>query len=214
MAQYTVKITTKGITSMRIAYYNGSGTRVPSGTGYTTYTFSGTRSFTVLGGKNLYIYDIVKFQSGYDLPWTFKITGTTSSSSSIETSGTTSVINNNIYPTSNCTIQVTATAIGTRPDDWSWDSTIRSGSAIAITAAEWNDFCTRINEFREYAGLSSYSFTTVRSGTTISAAIVNQARTAINAISGHGTLPSAAVSGGAITASFFNTLVSALNSIP
>ena len=214
MAQYTVKITAKGITSMRIAYYNGSGTRVPSGTGYTTYTFSGTRSFTVLGGKNLYIYDIVKFQSGYDLPWTFNITGTTSSSSSIETSGTTSVVNNNVYPTSNCAIQITATAIGARPNNWSWDSTIESGSAIAITAVEWNNFCTRINEFREYVGLSSYSFTTVRSGTTISATIVNQARTAISAISGHGILPSAAVSGGAITASFFNTLVSALNSIP
>lgn len=214
MAQYTVKITAKGITSMQIAYYNGSGTRVPSGTGYTTYTFSGTRSFTVLGGKNLYIYDIVKFQSGYDLPWTFKISGTTSSSSSIETGGTTSVINNNIYPTSNCTIQIMATAIGTRPDDWSWDSTIESGSAITITAVEWNNFCARINEFREYAGLSSYSFTTVRSGTTISATIVNQARTAISEISGHGTLPSAAVSGGVINASFFNTLVSALNSIP
>ena len=100
-----------------------------------------------------------------------------------------------------------------RPSNWSWWSTVSFGSSISISASEWNAFCKRINAFRDYKGVSSYSFITVSSGTKISAAIVNQARTAINGISGHGTLPSAATTGGTITASFFNKLASALNSV-
>ena len=100
-----------------------------------------------------------------------------------------------------------------RPTNWSWSSTIEKGKPIKITAVEWNDFCTRINKFRTYKGLTAYNFTTVSNGTPISATIVNQAHTAINGITGHGTLPSTAVSGGAITASFFNTLKDALNAI-
>lgn len=104
-------------------------------------------------------------------------------------------------------------AENTRPANWSWSSTIEKGKPIKITAVEWNNFCTRINKFRTYKGLATYNFTTVSKGTPISATIVNQARTAINSITGHGTLPSKAASGGAITASFFNTLKNALNAI-
>ena len=101
----------------------------------------------------------------------------------------------------------------TRPANWSWTSTIAKGKPIKITAVEWNNFCTRINKFRTYKGLTTYNFTTVSKGMSISATIVNQARTAINGITGHGALPSKAASGGAITASFFNTLKNALNAI-
>lgn len=100
-----------------------------------------------------------------------------------------------------------------RPSNWYWTSTVSSGAKIALSATEWNNFCTRINAFRSYKNLSNYSFTTVYSGTAISAAIVNQARTAISGISGHGTLPTAAVQGGAVTASFFNGLQNALNAV-
>ena len=104
-------------------------------------------------------------------------------------------------------------AENTRPANWSWSSTIEKGKPIKVTAVEWNNFCTRINKFRTYKGLTTYNFTTVSKGMSISATIVNQARTAINGITGHGTLPSKAASGGAITASFFNTLKNALNAI-
>lgn len=104
-------------------------------------------------------------------------------------------------------------AENTRPANWSWSSTIEKGKPIKVTAVEWNNFCTRINKFRTYKGLTTYNFTTVSKGMSISATIVNQARTAINGITGHGTLPSKAASGGAITASFFNMLKNALNAI-
>lgn len=101
-----------------------------------------------------------------------------------------------------------------RPDDWYWTSTVNPGSPIALSAAEWNDFCARINEFRNYVDLDDYHFITAYSGLAISAAIVNQARTAISGISGHGILPAAAVQGAAITAAFFNGLQNALNAVP
>ena len=107
----------------------------------------------------------------------------------------------------------TAKSGSTRPSDWSWQSTIGSGKTVKISASEWNNFCSRINAFRTYKGLSSYSFTSATQGADISAAIVNQAWTAINAISGHGTMPSKAVSGGPMYASFFTGLASALNAI-
>lgn len=99
----------------------------------------------------------------------------------------------------------------TRPANWSWWSAIYSGGPVRISAGEWNAFCTRINEFRAYRGLSNYWFTTVYSGNAISADVVNQAWNAIAAMSGY--LPAQAASGGQIQAGFFNGLASALNSI-
>jgi hypothetical protein len=102
----------------------------------------------------------------------------------------------------------------TRPDDWAWYSTVAQGSPIELSATEWTAFCTRINRFRAYQSLSSYSFTAVNSGDKISATICNQARTAISGLTDHGTLPSAASAGGKITASYFNGLKTALNAVP
>ena len=107
----------------------------------------------------------------------------------------------------------TTLAENARPSDWAWTSTIASGKPIRITAVEWNNFCARINEFRTYRGLTTYSFTTVSKGTTISATIVNQARTAISGITGHGSLPTVASKGSEMTASFFNMLKDALNAV-
>lgn len=121
--------------------------------------------------------------------------------------------NGTYYPAGSSTVTVTVPA-STRPTNWYWNSAISSGRTVNIGASEWNNFCSRINDFRVYKGLSEYSFTTARSGRTeISASICNEAWYAINGISGHGTMPSRAVSGGPMYASFFNNLQSALNSI-
>ena len=110
-------------------------------------------------------------------------------------------------------ITFTTEKTDSRPSNWSWVSTVGSGKTVNISAAEWNNFCARINAFRTYKDMSNYSFTAATQGADISAAIVNQAWTAINAISGHGTMPSKAVSGGPMYASFFTGLASALNAI-
>lgn len=98
-----------------------------------------------------------------------------------------------------------------RPDNWSWWSAIASGSPVAITASEWNAFCVRINAFRAYRGLAGYGFSTVYSGTPISAAIVNQAVNAIAPMTSYAM--SQAVTGGSMTARFFQNMAAALNSV-
>lgn len=107
----------------------------------------------------------------------------------------------------------TTKSSSTRPSNWSFYSTVQSGSSIALTAQEWNDFCARINEFASYCQVTQSTFTVVSSGTPISASIVNEARTAIGKLPGHGTLPSAVSAGDPIAASFFTALAAALNSI-
>lgn len=101
-----------------------------------------------------------------------------------------------------------------RPSDWSWQTTVGKGDEVNLTAQEWTLFCTRINAFRTYKGLSTYSFTGVISGVTqISASIVNAARSAISSMSPGVSLPSAVSSGDEISAAFFNGLKDSLNSI-
>ena len=56
-----------------------------------------------------------------------------------------------------------------KPVQWEWSSDISQGNTLQITgheihpitADEWNLFTERINEFRNYIGSTSYSFTTV-----------------------------------------------------
>lgn len=103
-----------------------------------------------------------------------------------------------------------------RPVNWTWSTPKVSRQQVNITAVEWNAFCTRINEFRLYRGLTAYSFTTVSRGQQITASIVNQAWTALGTASEMGytvNRPATAVRGAQMTAAFFNGLVSCLNSI-
>lgn len=107
-----------------------------------------------------------------------------------------------------------ATTLPDRPEDWEWWNPIRSGGDINISANEWNAFCERINEFRDYCGNSQYSFTAVKRGDYISAAIVNQAIRAIQGMSPPTAPPGQASSGTTkVSAAFFNGLKNALNSI-
>ena len=100
---------------------------------------------------------------------------------------------------------------GSRPDDWDWYSTIASGRIIDLSASEWNDFCDRINEFRDYDGLSQYDFTRVYRGDPIEASFINEARSAIEDISTSGRVPSRVYSGDPIAADIFLDLRDALN---
>lgn len=106
------------------------------------------------------------------------------------------------------------TTLRGRPTDWWWRSDVESEAEINISASEWNDFCKRINEFREYVNVGTYDLEIVSSGDYITASIVNKARSAIDGATGHGTLPSRAYAESYIYASFFNQLKDALNAIP
>lgn len=162
-----------------------------------------SNSYSIPSGSYINPSDYTSAPSGYHLDY-------------VSAGGTTyASLNVNIRITSTTYVYVYYVADKVRPLDWSWTTTVAQGSEIKLTAAEWNNFTSRINEFREYADLSSYTFTKAVSGVTvIEATICNEAYTAIDAITGHGTLPTKLVSGGSLYASFFNGLKNALNAIP
>lgn len=81
----------------------------------------------------------------------------------------------------------------------------------------WNRLKAKIAELRKAQG-GSWSYSTVSSGATVTAAEFNDVRSGINACDGHGTLPSAVSKNGIIYAHYFqsttynpNSLKSALN---
>jgi len=114
----------------------------------------------------------------------------------------------------NYTIKTTG---GTRPTNFSgWGVTVATGQPFIITATKWLAFQTKINEFRIYKGLQSYGFTTgsyVVTDQPFYYWLANQARTAISDMSPPTSVPSAVVSGGDCTASWFNGIVNSLNSV-
>jgi subtilisin len=114
-----------------------------------------------------------------------------------------------------------------RPTNWAWSYTIASGQNVAsvvgkdifiMSHTEWNNFTARINQFRLYKGLSSYSFTSVSSGLNLTTTIINQALTSIRDMSAHFTggnsVPSNRQTGDNILiASYYTNMRDALNSI-
>lgn len=114
---------------------------------------------------------------------------------------------------------ITTDTVSYRPSDWVWTTNIAQGAAVPqydgvlapITAQEWNAFGLKINAFRQYQGLSSYTFTTVTQGAAMTAAIIGEAIEAIDGLSGHGTLPTPY---SATLASFWLDLAAALNAVP
>lgn len=103
-----------------------------------------------------------------------------------------------------------------RPSDWSWESTVSKGSAIRMTAAEFNRFIDRIYEFAAYRGASlsgSAGSYYVTKGSDMLASEVNAVRALINAMSPPTAPPGPVSSDSTITAAFFNGLRDSLNSI-
>ena len=105
------------------------------------------------------------------------------------------------------------TSASTRPLNWAWYTSKTSGTAFNITATEWNAFCGRINEFRVYKSLTNYSFTSAVSGNNAQASQINQARTAINAMTPPTSVPAIVSSNGNCLQSTVNGLRDSLNSV-
>lgn len=113
------------------------------------------------------------------------------------------------------------TIISSRPNDWNWEYTIQSGgnfysqngkTAYIMRASHWNSFTARINQFRDYKGLSAYSFTSVVSETNATRAVINQAINAINDMLSIGKM-NTLLAGDSVKAQTFIDLRNKLNSI-
>ncbi|MBR4022861.1 MAG: hypothetical protein IKI94_09790 [Ruminococcus sp.] len=108
-----------------------------------------------------------------------------------------------------------------RPYDWNWTTSISTSSIIPmdkygfhpVTATEWNNFTDRINDFRLYAGYSTYSFSTVSQYQQFTPAIYNQAVRAIKGISGYGYYLSEINDDTVLCANIFTSLEDELNKV-
>lgn len=111
-------------------------------------------------------------------------------------------------------------------DVFSWTTNIQTGATVRfditsnqfrpITADEWNEFCTKVNDVRIAKGLTSYAFTKVSTGTIFTKAIYNEAVSALNdMLSGASLLEEASSVNvvNAIAASTYLTLSDRLNSL-
>lgn len=98
-----------------------------------------------------------------------------------------------------------------RPSNWSWDISIYSGGTFNLTASQWNQFCSRINEFRRYKNLGNYGFTNAVQGTTVYAWQINNAINAIRDMNSN--VPPTQSSGGYANAYIISNLTTALNNV-
>lgn len=106
-----------------------------------------------------------------------------------------------------------------RPEDWEWTSTVSKGSTLSLTALEWNDFISRIQEFATYRGVNlnsaNISSGSATRGARMMASQANAVRSLIDQLNPRISVPSSVTSGtSTITAAFVNGLKTSLNSIP
>lgn len=135
-----------------------------------------------------------------------------------------------VCPDTDFTVRYNFYGDPTRPDNWSWWSTVQYGAPMPYTkisdteiearplkAAEWNEFIDLIFYFLEYKGatISSGSISDfyVTKGDVMTAEKADYARQLIGVMNPPKALPSAITAGKRITAAYINGLKNSLNSI-
>lgn len=97
---------------------------------------------------------------------------------------------------------------------WAWESEVSSGVPVMISAAEWKNFLTKINEVEQKVKGSQTTFDRrIYSGDDISATIVNVAVNALNTMLPVGNKIATVSSGQSLSAAFFNGMKEKLNSL-
>lgn len=117
---------------------------------------------------------------------------------------------------------------GTRPEDWAWTSTVRTGATVPVkkvsdgvfeayylTAEEWNGFVDRVQEFADYLGkdVSNLNAAYVTAGEPMTYVEPEIMRQVVSALNPDITPPAAISSGDEITARFIRRLMVILNGI-
>lgn len=100
-----------------------------------------------------------------------------------------------------------------RPTNFSWIYSKSSGSGVNLTAAEWNNLVSKVNEFRKYKNYSQLSFAPAYFNNDLMAYMFNEAVNGIGAMSPPTSPPVGVGSSDDVYAYQLNGLVSSLNSI-
>jgi hypothetical protein len=197
----------------------GGGTAAYSGTAYQTASYSWGAVSTLHNHSDYISYDDGTYAGNLTLD---SCSGTApapsySGSSVGETAtntGTTTAFYSGDVP-----LKGSSGGGGSRPSNWTW-TTLVSGSstyefggvlrADVVSNTEWNNFCTRINEFRLYKNLPSYSFTTVSSKSSLTSSVFEEVRLAISSMI---TVPASVSTGETGVNSKIQALSNALNQI-
>lgn len=115
------------------------------------------------------------------------------------------------------TVRLYAIWSNKRPDNWEWESSVNKGSLFLMTAQEWNNFISRIQEFAQYCGVTLVSnYLSAAAATSGTPVLATQGLSAVRlleqlpcTIAPSGT----PIPGNYIEAAFFNGLRDSLNSI-
>lgn len=116
--------------------------------------------------------------------------------------------------------QVSASVVKTPISLFYWNGSDANDTALIqtgkpfsnITANMWNRLNAKIKQTAEALG-SSYTYTTVSSGNTMTAVLFNQARNGINGLPGRGSIPATRSKGDTVMAGYFNGVNSLKNGL-
>lgn len=202
----------------RVVLYGNGGTY----NGYSSWTYEDSQTEWASSATISVAYSDPGFtRQGYTLVGFSK--SSTATTASYDTSGTIKVTSTSDDPDNPTTVKLYAvwSKSNLRPKDWDWyedgNSYVAKGSALSLTAAGWNDFISRIQEFAIYKNITLSSTylnnAYATKGTTMLASQANAVRYLINQLSPPTSVPSTVSSGTTITAYFVNRLATSLNSI-
>lgn len=106
-----------------------------------------------------------------------------------------------------------------RPANFAWTNSKSASGPYNLTAAEWNSFLDRVNDFREYKGKPAYSFNRTVTGSGSTGYVIltynafNSAVSGINELAPPTSPPNTVNTGNRVTAYHFTRLRDSLNSI-
>ncbi|OXS77968.1 fibronectin type III domain-containing protein [Domibacillus enclensis] len=99
------------------------------------------------------------------------------------------------------------------PTAFNWTYAKVQGGEYNLKAQEWNALGSKINQFREYKGLSNYPFSTAYVNAIFYASYYNEVRAAINDMGPVTSIPAIRYAGDDVTAAVLNRLRDSLNSL-
>lgn len=206
--------------------YFRRGTGVKSFTVYRGSTYVSLNSSTSWSGVDLKESDktvtikTISHEDGYGTPDYVGFYASSTATSPASTISSSSGEFTITYASNRQYAQVSASVVKTPIALFYWNGSDANDTALIqtgkpfsnITASMWNRLNSKIKETAEALG-SSYSYTTVSSGNTMTATLFNNARNGIAGLTGRGSIPATRSKGDTIMAGYFNGVNSLKNGL-
>lgn len=206
--------------------YFRRGTGVKSFTVYRGSTYVSLNSSTSWSGVDLKESDktvtikTISHEDGYGAPDYVGFYASSTATSPASTISSSSGEFTITYASNRQYAQVSASVVKTPIALFYWNGSDANDTALIqtgkpfsnITANMWNRLNAKIKQTAEALG-SSYTYTTVSSGNTMTAVLFNQARNGIAGLTGRGSIPATRSKGDTVMAGYFNGVNSLKNGL-